>query len=246
MKRAEGVLKSMPNKFPEPGKTLSDKAAKKEFERAIEEYGLKGWRVKIKEDLVSDAIAGKENTILIRAGATFTQDRLKGTIAHELETHAFTAMNGATQPYKIFQRGLADYLTTEEGLAVYNQEQTESSETVKKYWPASSVVGISVALKKSFADVYKAVIKMGLGKERAWRVALKAKRGMSDTSKPGAFTKDFVYFKGHEMVKKFVEKGGDLRDLYYGKTNLEDRELVKKVKGLKKPTYLPTHLRKSE
>ena len=243
VKRAEEQVKQMPKTFPEPGKVLSTKAAKKEFERAIEEYGLKGWRVKIKEDMVSDAIAGKENSILIREGAKFTADRLKGTIAHELETHAFTAMNGATQPYRIFQRGLADYLTTEEGLAVYNQEQTESSETVKKYWAASSVIGINAALKKSFSEVYKLIMKLGFGADRAWMVALKAKRGMSDTSKSGAFTKDFVYFKGFEMVSKFVEKGGDLRELYYGKTNLEDLELVKKVKGLKKPTYLPAHLR---
>jgi hypothetical protein len=130
---------SMPKEFKDSKKTFTAKEAKRLFEKAIHDYGLKGWRVKLKEDLVSDAIAGKENTILIRENATFSEDRLKGTIAHEIETHAFTAMNGALQPYKIFQRGLADYLTTEEGLAVYNQEMTESSETTScpegKTWP---------------------------------------------------------------------------------------------------------------
>ena len=237
-------IESMPKEFKSKGKTLSAKEAKKVFEKAILDYGLKGWRVKLKEDLVSDAIAGKENTILIRENAIFSEDRLKGTIAHEIETHAFTAMNGALQPYKIFQRGLADYLTTEEGLAVFNQEKTESSETIKKYWPASSVVGIYEAMKGSFVDVYQRIIELGFGSERAWRVALKAKRGIGDTSQPGAFTKDFVYFKGHKMIKDFVAKGGDLRQLYYGKSNLEDLKIIKKVKGLKSPMYLPSHLRK--
>lgn len=236
--------RSMPKEFPPAGKILTSKEAKKVFEKAIKEYGLKGWRVKVKEDLVSDAIAGKENTILIREGATFSEDRLMGTIAHEVETHAFTAMNGALQPYKIFQRGLADYLMTEEGLAVYNQERTESSDTIKKYWPASSVIGIVEAMKGSFVDVYHKVLGLGFGSERAWRVALKAKRGMVDTSKPGAFTKDAIYFKGHKMIQAFVENGGDLKDLYYGKTNLEDRETIKKVKGLKAPIYLPSYIRK--
>ncbi|MFH0837758.1 MAG: tyrosine/phenylalanine carboxypeptidase domain-containing protein, partial [Patescibacteria group bacterium] len=77
----------------------------------------------------------------------------------------------------------------------------------------------------------------------AWRVALKAKRGLGDTGKPGAFTKDFVYYKGYKMVKDFAAKGGDLRDLYYGKINLSDLEIVKKVKGLKSPIYLPSYLR---
>lgn len=237
-------IHSMPEEFKDNGKIFSAKEAKKLFEKAILDYGLKGWRVKLKEDLVSDAIAGKENTILIRENATFSQDRLKGTIAHEIETHAFTAMNGALQPYKLFQRGLADYLTTEEGLAVYNQELTESSDTIKKYWPASSVVGIFEAMQGSFIDVYQKIVELGFGAERAWRVALKAKRGLGDTSQPGAFTKDFVYFKGFKMIKAFVAGGGDLRDLYYGKTNLEDLGIVKKVKGLRSPIYLPTYLRK--
>jgi alpha-L-glutamate ligase-like protein/uncharacterized protein (TIGR02421 family) len=233
----------MPKEFPKSGKVYTAKEAKRIFEKAIQDYGLKGWRVKIKEDLVSDAIAGKENTVLIREDARFTDDRLKGTIAHELETHAFTAMNGALQPYRIFQRGLADYLTTEEGLAVYNQEQTESTQTVKKYWPASSVIGIYIAMKGSFADVYAEIVRLGFGAERAWRVALKSKRGIADTSQSGAFTKDFVYYKGFKMIEDFVSNGGDLKELYFGKTNLEDLDTIKKVKGLKSPIYLPSYIR---
>ncbi len=236
-------IKHMPSSFPDPGKILPIKEVKKIFEQAIEDYGLKGWSVKIKDEMVSDAIAGKSNTILIRSDARFTKDRLKGTIAHEVETHAFTAMNGALQPYKIFQRGLADYLMTEEGLAVYNQDQTESSETIKKYWPASSVIGIYTAMHGSFVDVYEEIMKHDFGADRAWQVALKAKRGLSDTSKPGAFTKDFVYFQGYHMLLDYVKNGGDLKNLYYGKTNLNDLDIVKKVKGLKEPRYLPSHLR---
>ncbi len=155
-------------------------------------------------------------------------------------------MNGSLQPYQLFQRGLADYLATEEGLAVYNQERTEFGETEKKYWPASSVVGIYRAMYGSFADVYAELVKLGFSMDRAWKVALKAKRGLADTSKPGAFTKDFVYFKGHRMILDFIEKGGDLRNLYYGKINMNDLDIVKKVKGLKKPTFLPTYLREKE
>ena len=235
--------KKMPESFPKTKKMLSAKEAKIIFENAIEEFGLKGWNVKIKEEMVSDAIAGKSNSVMLRKDAKFSEERLKGTIAHEIETHVFTAMNGSLQPYKIFQRGLADYLMTEEGLAVYNQEQTESSETEKKYWPASSVIGIHKAMHGSFAEVYAEVLKHGFSMDRAWKVALKAKRGLTDTSKPGAFTKDFVYFKGYQVILDFVKHGGDLRDLYYGKINLKDLEIVKKVKGLKPPTFLPGHLR---
>ncbi|MBU1018084.1 DUF1704 domain-containing protein [Patescibacteria group bacterium] len=246
VKEALKEIMKMPDKFPESKKLLTAKEAKVLFEQAIEGFGLKGWSVKIKKDMVSDAIAGKENSVMLREDAMFSEERLKGTITHEIETHVFTAMNGSQQHYKVFQRGLADYLATEEGLAVYNQERTESNETEKKYWPASSVVGIYRAMHGSFADVYAEVVKLGFSMDRAWKVALKAKRGLEDTSKPGAFTKDFVYFKGYRMILNFIEKGGDIRDLYYGKINMNDLDIVKKVKGLKKPTFLPSYLRESE
>lgn len=236
-------IKAMPKEFPHPGRVYSSKEAKKEFEKVFHAYGLKGWQVKLKDDMVADAVAGKENTVTIRTGATFNKDRLVGTIAHEIETHAFTAINGSLQPYRIFQRGLADYLMTEEGLAVYNQDLTESKDAIKKYWPASSVVGIRTGATGSFVDIYLAVLDLGFGAQRAWMVALKAKRGLTDTSQPGVFTKDAVYFSGHKMIQEFVANGGDLKDLYYGKTNLLDLELIKKVKGLKAPTYLPSYLR---
>jgi len=246
LQKALDEIKKMPNKFPEPTKMLTAKEAKVILEQAIEDFGLKGWSVKIKKEMVSDAIAGKENSIMLREDAMFSEERLQGTIAHEIQTHVFTAMNGSLQPYKIFQRGLSDYLVTEEGLAVYNQERTESNETEKKYWPASSVIGIYTAMHGSFADVYAELIRLGFGIDRAWKVALKAKRGLADTSKPDAFTKDFVYFKGYRMIMDFIAKGGNLRDLYYGKVNLEDLDIVKKVKGLKPPVFLPSYLRGSE
>jgi uncharacterized protein (TIGR02421 family) len=242
LKEALTQVKEMPDKFHEPEKILTAKEAKKIFEEAIREYGLKGWIVKIKKDMVSDAIAGKENSVMLREGAEFAEDRLRGTIAHEIETHAFTAMNGSRQPYKLFQRGVADYLMTEEGLAVYNQERTESGLTEKKFWPASSVIGIHRALNGSFAEVYDTLVKLHFSVDRAWKVALKAKRGIADTSEPGAFTKDFLYFKGYHQIREFIENGGDLKDLYYGKVSLTDLDIVKKVKGLKPPLFLPSYL----
>lgn len=245
LKAAEKLISEMPSSFPEESKPMKIKEAKLMFEQAIEEYGLKGWVVKIKKEMVSDAIAGKSNTIMLREDAQFTPERIKGTIAHEIETHAFTAMNGSMQPYQLFQRGLADYLATEEGLAVYNQEKANPGENEKKYWSASSVIGIHTAMQGSFVEIYNKLVSLGFSTGRAWKVALKAKRGLTDTSKPGAFTKDMVYFQGYRMILKFIKEGGNLKDLYYGKSNLKDLPVIKKVKGLKAPIFLPGYLRES-
>ncbi|MFA6527950.1 MAG: tyrosine/phenylalanine carboxypeptidase domain-containing protein, partial [Candidatus Gracilibacteria bacterium] len=70
-------------------------------------------------------------------------------------------------------------------------------------------------------------------------VAVKVKRGFEDTSLKGAFTKDYLYFKGFKAVKEFESTGGDVRDLYVGKFNLRDLDVVKKIPNLVKARYLP-------
>ncbi|MFH0820692.1 MAG: tyrosine/phenylalanine carboxypeptidase domain-containing protein [Candidatus Peregrinibacteria bacterium] len=235
-------VKAMPKTFPVEA-SIPTEEVKKRFERALVAVGLTGWEVLIKEGLTADVIAGKEKTILLSAEAPFTENRLRGTLVHEIETHVFTAMNGARQPYKIFQRGLAGYLTTQEGLAVYNQERTEAMETQKKYWPASSIIGIDASLRGGFTEVVTTLRQHGFDAERALKVALKTKRGLADTSKAGGFTKDAVYIRGKQLILSFLQQGGNLKDLYIGKINVEDLPLVKKIKGLKQPLYLPEYLK---
>jgi len=138
---------------------------------------------------------------------------------------------------------LGDYLTTEEGLAVYNQDRIQTLPLPKKYWPASSILGIVIALKGSFAEVVNTLKAHGFSSERALRVAIKTKRGLCDTRKPGAFTKDAVYFRGRKLILSFLQNNGDLRDLYLGKINLEALPLVKKIPGIKPPLYLPDYLK---
>lgn len=242
LNRADRVIKQMPASFPEENVVMDAVAAAKKLEEFLHIYGLGGWRVSLKKDLVSDIVAGKENTIFMRTYAKFSEQRFKNIIAHEIETHVFTAINGKNQPYMIFQRGLGDYLCTEEGLAVYNQEMISKEKTQKKYWPAASVIGVSIALKGSFVDIVRTLNSLGFDIDRSIRTAFKIKRGLKDTEKPGAFTREIVYFKGHEMIKSFVKKGGDLKDLYLGKINLKDLPLVKKVEGLRQPKYLPGYL----
>ena len=219
--------------------TLTDEEAKEEFEKIFEKYGLFEWKVKIKEDLVSNCVAGKNNRLFIKANARFHKDRLNELIVHEIETHILTAENGKIQPYEIFSRGFANYLTTQEGLAMYNVEQKCHKDFIGNHKALFHVIAIYESLTSSFKDVYKKLTELGANEEQAFRSALKAKRGICDTSKKGAFTKDYLYFKGYFEVKDFVEKGGDIKDLYIGKFNLKDLDKIKSINGIQKAKILP-------
>lgn len=212
------------------------------FQKVFEEYGLSAWKAKIKDNMVADCIAGKNNRLFIKKGATFTEGRIKSLIVHEIETHILTAENGKLQPYEIFNRGLAGYLTTQEGMAMYNVETQRREPFDKNIKALAHVIAIDAALKGSFSETFHALLNLGIPKKQAFRSVVKAKRGFSDTSQPGAFTKDYIYYRGYKEVKNFIENGGELRDLYIGKYSISDVETVKKVPGIIKPAFVPKWL----
>lgn len=216
---------------------------KKRFEKVFKEYGLNNWQVKIKDEMVTDCIAGKSNTLFIRKEALFSEKRIEKLIIHEIETHILTAENGKNQPFELFNRGLADYLETQEGLAIYNVTTQMESSIHESFKAIALVIAIDEALRSSFVKTFEKVLSYGIPMEQALRVTLKVKRGLTDTSKRGTFTKDIIYYSGYKKVKRFIEEGGDLKDLYIGKLNLEDLDMVKKIKGLVAPKYLPKWLK---
>ena len=193
--------------------------------------------------MVADCVSGKNNRLFLRKGAKFSEERIEALIIHEIETHILTAENGKNQPYEIFNRGLANYLTTQEGLAMYNVEKQRHVPFQNNYKALAHVIAIDTALKGSFVETFEKVLEYGLPIEVAFRSALKAKRGYADTSRPGAFTKDYIYFYGYNQVKKFIEDdGGDIKDLFIGKINLEDLDTIKKISRIQKPKLLPKWL----
>ncbi|MCX6734949.1 MAG: DUF1704 domain-containing protein [Candidatus Peregrinibacteria bacterium] len=236
------LIKKSPSSTEEKA-NIDSEQAKMKFEEAFKKYGLSKWKVKIKEDLVSNCVAGKNNSLFIKRNATFSEDRIEELIIHEIETHILTAENGKMQPYEILNRGSANYLTTQEGLAMYNVENQRNKKFTENSKALSHVIAIYEAMNSSFSKVYSRLVNLGLTKEQAFRSTIKAKRGFNDTSKPGAFTKDYLYFKGYIEVKEFVKNGGKIEDLYLGKFNIKDLETIKSINGIKAAKHLPKWLK---
>ena len=222
----------------------SAKDAQEKFEKTFEKYGLKSWKVKLKETMVADCVAGKNNRLFIKEDAKFTSERIEALIVHEIETHILTAENGKMQVYEIFNRGLANYLTTQEGLAMYNVEKQRKTPFSQNYKAMSHVICIHECLRGSFADAFQKLREIGIPENQAFRSCLKAKRGFYDTSKKGAFTKDYIYFKGYDQVKNYIDQGGDIKDLYIGKMDVKDVARVKAIPIIREAKILPDWLKK--
>lgn len=214
---------------------------KERFNGVFEEYHLDHAKVILKDTMVSDCSAGKKGAVFLKTSAMFSQKRIEMLILHEIETHLLTAENGTHQPYEVFHQGTANYLTTQEGLAVYNQETFNTHGLIGDKG-AYSFCAVFWALNYSFVEVYERLRQLGLSEKRAFQVTLKVKRGLTDTSQAGAFTKNAIYYIGFQHIQRFVEEGGDLKDLYIGKISLEEIDLYQKIKELKRPKYIPGFL----
>lgn len=222
------------------GKNIySDKKVAKIFTDFLKKSGLSNWKVQIKEKMIGNCSVNKSNTIFIKKGSKFHETRVKKLIAHEIETHIFTAENGKKQPYKIFQFGTKNYLETQEGLAIYNQEKTLGYDE-NHYFAAINLITCDIALRHSFAESVSKLGEIGIKPSKAINFTLKTKRGVGDTSKPGGFAKQAIYTRGALKINKFVEQGGKLSDLYIGKIDLDELETCKKIKSLNPPLYVPS------
>ena len=172
------------------------------------------------------------------------QEKIDALILHEIETHILTAENGKRQPYELLNHGLADYLITQEGLAVYNTQIGQNRPFSQNRAAHSLMIGIHYAKTHSFAATFKYLHTIcGLRKANALNLTIKIKRGLTDTSRKGAFTKDLVYYRGYHQILEFIATGGQLRDLYLGKINHRDLETLKKIPEIKKPEILPKWLK---
>lgn len=221
---------------------IQAKEAKLLFEKKFEEYGLKEWKVRFKKNMVSDCSASKGNTLFLKESASFSEERIKKLIAHEIEVHILTKENGKYQPYEIFSRGLAGYLETQEGLAIVVQDKALGIPADKSFLASDSLIAVSEAEKGSFVDVFNKLLSFNISMERAFNLAVKVKRGLSNTKEKGGFTKEISYFKGAKKVLDFLNKGGDLKSLYIGKIALEDLDLIKKIPNIVPPKYYPNWL----
>ncbi len=235
----EFIKKNKRYNKPDNSKLFSMKDSIEVLQDFLEKHNLGFWDIKILEDSVADIQVTKKEKILIKNGAKFQKNRLEALLVHEIGTHVFRFENGKRQPLRILERGTANYLQTEEGLAVWNQNNLNLDLGNKYLNPALLVVGIYMGERLNFSDLYYYLKEtFEITDDLAWKICVKVKRGLNDTTIKTSFTKDLIYFTGNQEIEKFVSKGGTIADLYIGKITIGDLKYMKDVDGLQKAKFL--------
>jgi uncharacterized protein (TIGR02421 family) len=214
-------------------------------------------RPKIDVDVVLDdlcaskAIAGMTR-VRIRSDATFEPWEAEGLYVHEVETHAFTAQNGAAQELAPFLRAGGPRTTpAQEGLAVFAEIHHHALAVPRLERLAVRVKMVEMAEDgASFLDLYRWLLDRGVSEREAYLDATRICRGgMVEGGSP--FTKDVCYVAGllhvYAFLSAFVRAGfrDEVEMLVAGRIALDDVVALASLRAmglLRRPKHRPTWL----
>lgn len=190
--------------------------------RVLDRCGLGHWELMVDEDMVAKvAVAPGAQRVRVRHDARFTAGDVRRLVVHEIGCHAFRYENGAAQAHPLLCLGVGPYLHAEEGLAVWLEGHHRVAGRAERRKYALRLVAVDAAVRGSFSDTY-AEVRRWADPDEAYEVVVRVKRGLSDTSRPGAYTKDKVYLEGSLAVQRAVDASpGALDALMVGKVPLQ-------------------------
>ena len=154
----------------ETGKTESSLTAVHQLHAEVKHYGF-DYLVDHVDMSASAMVQPSKRIDLLNKNMRYSQRFIKQLIVHEIGTHVLRAENGRLQPYKIFATGFPNYLATEEGFAVYNEERCGllDKRVLQKY--AARAIATDMALDKSFSEIYN-YLQTYMSKDWAFQFAL--------------------------------------------------------------------------
>nr|KAF6469672.1 hypothetical protein HJG59_007253 [Molossus molossus] len=189
--------------------------------------------VHLTEDLLSRASMTVVNgcpTLTINV-STAREHWLEGMLRHEIGTHYFRGINNLQQPWNSWtgrkKHELKPNNPTEEGLASIHSVLFRKDPFL---WRAALLYyTVYQASQMSFCRLFESIGKFVKDPNTRWDYCVRAKRGWTDTSQPGCFSKDQVYLDGILRLLRHRDTIDFPLLTALGKVSYED---VDRLKGL--------------
>jgi uncharacterized protein (TIGR02421 family) len=173
-----------------------------------------------------------------------SHQRAKALMAHEIETHILTYLNGKAQPFHQMHVGLANCESLQEGIAVLSEVLVDSPCLSRLKLLAIRVIAVEMMINGAdFIECFRLINSgFGIPKYRAFIITMRVYRG-------GGFTKDYVYLQGLMDVFSYIHSGKDFSSLLVGKIALNYVPIVNELlwrKVLIPPAILPSYMDNKE
>ncbi|XP_012674694.1 uncharacterized protein KIAA0895-like [Clupea harengus] len=175
------------------------------------------------------------------------QHWLEGMLRHEIGTHYLRGVNNNLQPWSTAvgrkQFGLKPANPTEEGLASLHSVLLRKQPYL---WRAALLYyTVYHAANMSFSQLFSHIARFVQNPAVRWEYCLRAKRGQTDTSEPGCFSKDQVYLDGILRILRH-RRNIDFKMLTsLGKVSYEDIDRLRHLAVLRR-TRIPHFMRDVE
>ncbi len=158
----------------------------------------------------------------------FSRPEMRRLLVHEIDVHAVRIHNGTYFPWGIFSMGTAGYREAEEGLAVYYERRSGHLYPFQEKIYAGRCLAVFLSLSAGFADVFEE-LRAYFDEPTAYTIVERVKRGLSDTGRPGALTKEYHYFTGPNRVTSYLFDGNKLEMLMGGKIAFKHAPVIVKL-----------------
>ncbi|XP_004607014.2 putative tyrosine carboxypeptidase MATCAP2 isoform X1 [Sorex araneus] len=209
--------------------------------------------VHLTEDLLSRASMTVVNgcpTLSINV-STAREHWLEGMLRHEIGTHYFRGINNLQQPWNSWtgrrKHELKPNNPTEEGLASIHSVLFRKDPVL---WRAALLYyTVYQASHMSFCELFRDIGKFVKDPNTRWDYCVRAKRGLTDTSQPGCFSKDQVYLDGTLQILRYRDSIDFHLLTALGKVSYEDVDRLKGLavtENMRVPHFLQDHGRYME
>ncbi len=222
---AKTILETIPeSEVQENSKFLDAPAfaemAQSEFEFFRKQAPEFASRIHIRDDV--NVMMVSKGELYLPSDYTMTSDEADALIQHEVGTHALTYFNGSRQPLTQLSRGLADYDSLQEGIAVLSEYLVGGLTANRLRTLAGRVLaGEALVDGADFKEVFNLLhFQYGFSKEPAFNITSRFFQG-------GGFLKDIIYLKGLLQLREYLMEGGDLEFLLAGKFALKHVPMIR-------------------
>lgn len=213
------------------------------FQSTLNRCGVEGWTIQIDKKETSNRFSVRPFSKIISIPADkqlfsrpnpLTDVHVQALAEHEIGVHVRRSYEASQGKLRLLETGLDNYLTGEEGLASYAQQQIEGADEYygfDRYLAACLAVGMDGEVR-DFRAVFSLMTDYYTMKlastdktntapfRAAWDVCVRIFRGTTGQTAGCIFTKDIVYMEGNIGVWNLLsERPKVFESLFLGKYN---------------------------
>ena len=196
-----------------------------------------GYTAKVDEKAANASANHEERVIKFPEGKTYTQDKAKALICHELGTHVMRAIPYMESDIEAFSKGMPGNETFDEGIAKCVEQ------AIKGKYEDSGIdhyinIGLANFRGKNFRDIYDIQISLKKLTRMKNKTTLNAVQRCFRGTGELPNNKDLAYYNGANRVWQYIEEHIDdpeLMDNLFlsGKANIQDKEQERLVYEMK-------------